>query len=59
MDKKPFVVYKPMDRMLDKWIEIFGPDCLSIRVDYDDVDHKTVEKNTTKMLKILNENWEK
>jgi hypothetical protein len=45
------------DPDIDKWIEIVGPE-LNIRVDYDDVDHKAVERNTKKMIKILNENWE-
>lgn len=58
MDKKPFRVDDIFDPDLDKWMEIYGPD-LTIRVDYDDVDHETVENNVKKMLKILNENWEK
>ncbi len=40
----------------DKWIEVEGPD-LSIRVDYDDVDHRTVRKSLAKMVRILNERW--
>lgn len=40
-----------------KWIEIEGPN-LSLRIDYDDVEHEAVELATKKMLKILNANWE-
>ncbi len=58
MDELIFWVSARFDASLDKWVEIEGPG-LSIRVDYDDVDHNTVEKNVKKMLKILNENWEK
>lgn len=58
MENKPFRITE-FHPDFSKWIEIEGPD-LSIRVDYDDVNHKTVEKNTRKMLRILNEfNWEK
>ncbi len=53
MDK---FILAPIDHDLDKWIEIEGPD-LSIRVDYDDVDHISVERNVKKMLKLLNESW--
>lgn len=56
MDKKLFRVVC-FNSDIDKWIEIEGPD-LSLRVDYDDVDHKSVERSVKKMLKLLNENWE-
>lgn len=42
---------------IDKWFEIEGPD-IRILVDYDDVNHKEVDKQARKMVKILNENWE-
>lgn len=54
--KKTFVT-QPFDESLDKWIEIEGPD-LSIRVDYDDVNHKAVRKNVKHMLEILNSMWD-
>ncbi len=30
---------------------------LTLKVDYDDVDHKTVKKAMKKMVKILNKHW--
>jgi hypothetical protein len=56
MDKRFFRV-QPFDPDIDKWIEIEGPE-VSIRIDYDDVNHRAVEEETDKILKILNENWE-
>jgi hypothetical protein len=57
MKTELFRVDDIFDSDFDKEMEIYGPD-LTIRVDYDDVDHKAVENNVKKMLKILNENWE-
>jgi hypothetical protein len=42
---------------IDKWIDITGPEGLSIRVDYDDVAHKSVENATKKMVDLLNNHW--
>ena len=56
MDKTLFKITS-FSPSFDKWIEVSGPE-LDIRVDYDDVDHKAVERNAKKMLKILNENWQ-
>jgi hypothetical protein len=42
----------------DTCLEIYGPDRLFLRIDYDDVDPGTVEKATKKLVRILNENWE-
>ena len=41
----------------DKWIDVFGPDDVYIRVDYNDVDRPSVLKATRKMVKILNAEW--
>lgn len=41
----------------DKEIVVVGPNDLMISVDYDDVDHKQVEKGIRKMVKILNTYW--
>ena len=55
MATKPFRVEPFAD--IDKWIEIRGPDYLSIRVDFDDVNHAEVRKQIKQMVAILNENW--
>lgn len=43
----------------DKFFYILGPesDDQFIRIDYDDVDHKEVDLQVEKMVKILNDNW--
>jgi hypothetical protein len=41
----------------DKEIVVVGPNDLMISVDYDDVDHKQVEKDIRKMVEILNTYW--
>ena len=55
MATKPFRVEPFAD--IDKWIEIRGPDYLSIRVDFDDVNHAEVRKQIKQMVAILNDNW--
>lgn len=52
-------VMEPVRSCVDKDIIIFGPDGLCISVDYDDVDHPSVEHGVTKMLAILNREWDK
>jgi len=42
----------------DKWIEVYGPEELSIRIDHDDVDPDTVEEATRKLISILNKYWD-
>ena len=42
---------------IDKWIDIDGPNGLSLRVDFDDVAHKSVEKATKKMVDLLYKHW--
>lgn len=42
----------------DKYFNIHGPDDLLLRVDYDDVDHRTVRKNAKRVLAVLNAQWE-
>jgi hypothetical protein len=42
---------------IDKRFEIYGPD-IRIFVDYDDVDHKTVDQQAEKIVHILNEHWD-
>lgn len=41
----------------DKDFSVEGGDSLYMRVDYDDVDHKTVDKEIKKMVDILNKYW--
>jgi hypothetical protein len=48
---------EPFDS-IDKSITIVGPE-ITIAVDYDDVNHPQVRKDIKKLVKILNENWEK
>ena len=43
---------------IDKSFDIYGPQDLLLMVDFDDVDHETVEKLTKRMVDILNEHWE-
>lgn len=42
-----------------KELDIVAPDncSLAIQIDYDDVDHKEVDKDVRKLVKILNEHW--
>jgi hypothetical protein len=54
---KPFKV-EPFSN-IDKFITINGPDTLIIAVDFDDVYHPQIRKDVKKLVKILNENWEK
>lgn len=42
----------------DKRFKITGPDDFKLLVDYDDVDHKEVDKQTKKMVDILNKHWD-
>lgn len=45
----------------DKFFDITGPSSfeggLTLRVDYDDVDHDRVDREVEKLLKILNRHW--
>lgn len=54
--KLPFAIssYGP----IDKWIEISGPDGLTLKADYDDVNHNEVRDAVKKMVRILNREWE-
>jgi hypothetical protein len=54
---KPFKVEPFSD--INKSITINGPDTLTIAVDFDDVYHPQIRKDVKKLVKILNENWEK
>lgn len=42
---------------IDKRFRIMGPE-IDLLVDYDDVDHKEVDRAARKLVKILNEHWE-
>jgi len=52
--KKPFWIEK--HTTVDKSFMIFGPD-IDLKVDYDDVNHKEVDKAARRIVTILNENW--
>lgn len=41
---------------IDKRFEIYGPD-ITILVDYDDVDHATVDERAKNIVDILNSHW--
>jgi len=41
----------------DKDILVEGPNELRVKVDFDDVDRTSVEKDMKKMIKILNDHW--
>lgn len=41
---------------IDKHLEIEGPD-LSIKVDFDDVNHRKVLRETKQMVAVLNKFW--
>lgn len=41
---------------IDKFFNIYGPE-ITLKVDFDDVDHAMVEKQTKRIVKILNESW--
>lgn len=56
MAEKPFSIQP--HTTLDKEFEINGPD-IRLFVDYDDVDHSSVERAARRLVKILNEQWEK
>lgn len=42
---------------LDKRFRIFGPDGFELIVDYDDVNHKLVDRGCERLVNILNEHW--
>lgn len=52
---KPFTI-EP-HTTIDKQFAINGPD-VTLLVDYDDVDHSSVDKAVKRLVKILNEHWE-
>lgn len=42
-----------------KELTVTGPCELTIIIDYDDVDHRTVEREARKLCALLNKHWEK
>lgn len=42
----------------DKSFPIEGPDYLRFHVDFDDVDHASVNRDARKAVRILNEHWD-
>lgn len=56
--QKPEFYIEDYQEYCDKYIVVHGKN-LRIEVDYDDVNHKKVEKDLAKMVKILNEHWNK
>ncbi len=53
--EKPFKIQP--HTTVDKEFVITGPDGFRMMVDYDDVDHRSVEKTANRVVKILNQNW--
>ena len=51
---KPFKIKK--HSTIDKSFKILGPD-IDFIVDYDDVDHREVDRLVRRAVHILNENW--
>lgn len=56
MPSKPFRI-EP-HTTADKSFNIVGPDEFCLKVDFDDVDHKTQNFNARKAVAILNEYWD-
>lgn len=53
---KKFELFESMDR---KRLFVQGPCEMSIEIDYDDVDHETVDREVFKLLDLLNKRWKK
>lgn len=55
MKKKIWKIEK--HSMVDKSFKIYGPGDFTMIIDFDDVNHKEVNKITRKIVKILNRFW--